>query len=241
MRNADVDWNRWPVQDYLAEVYRELHPSDDAVIAHHSAFLRTLPPERVRHSLELGAGPNLYPLMLAAAVSPHIDVVEPSEANRAYLEAQLTGEPDRSWTVFYDRCRQLQPALPPTLAGALSRVTVRRGAAADLTPDQYDLGSMHFVAESATEDADEFRDMCAAFAGSVRPGGYLVAAFMENMGRYRVGDGPQWPGYPVDADKVRTVFEPLVAELETSRVDFDETGPDYGYTGMVLLSATRSG
>lgn len=32
---------------------------------------------------------------------------------------------------------------------------------------------------------------------------------------------------------------PLVSELATTRTDFDTTGPDYGYTGMVMLTATR--
>ena len=239
LRNADVDWDQWPVTDYLAEIYGELHPSDDSVIEHHSAFYRSLAPGSVGTSVELGAGPNLYPLMLASAVSRHIDVVEPSTASLAYLERQLRDGADSSWSAFYERCRQLQPALPSTLAQALSRVSLRRGTSADLPVDHYDLGSMHFVAESCTEDYDEFREVCRAWARSVRSGGYLVAAFMENMGRYQIGTGPQWPGCRVDEGSVRDAFDPLVTTMSTSRVDFDTTGPDYGYTGMVLLTATR--
>jgi SAM-dependent methyltransferase len=239
VRNADVDWNLWPVDDYLAEIYRDLHPSDDAVIEHHSAFYRAMAPDSIATSLELGTGPNLYPLMLAAAVSRRIDAVEPSTASLAYLERQLRGGADPSWAVFYERCRQLQPALPTTLEEALSRVHVRRGGAADLPVHHYDLGSMHFVAESCTEDFDEFRDICRLFARSVRPGGYLIAAFMENMGRYQVGTGPQWPGCRVDQESIHAAFAPLTSDLSTSRVDFDTTGPDYGYTGMVLITAVR--
>jgi len=238
LRNADVDWNDWPVADYLAEVYRELHPSDDAVIEHHSAFYRSLAPGSVANSVELGAGPNLYPLMVAAAASRHIEVIEPSAANLAYLERQLR-EPDPSWLPFYERCRQLQPNLPATLVEALSGITVRAGSAADLRPDTYDLGSMHFVAESCTEDFTEFRDICHSLARSVKRGGHLIAAFMENMGCYRIGDGPEWPGIPVDARLVCEVFAPLVVDLSTTHVGFDPTGPDYGYTGMVLMTATR--
>lgn len=238
LRNADVDWDQWPVADYLAEIYRDLHPSDDAVIEHHSAFYRRLAPESVERSVELGAGPNLYPLMLAAAVSRHIEVVEPSSANLAYLRRQLDDGPDPSWLPFYQRCRQLQPELPATLVQALSRVSIRRGGAADLPVGRYDLGSMHFVAESCTEDFAEFRDICQLFARSVRPGGRLIAAFMENMGTYQIGAGPRWPGCRVDAGSVREAFAPLVTEESTSRVDFDVTGPDYGYSGMVLMTAT---
>lgn len=241
MRNADVDWDRWPVEAYLAEVYRELHPSDAAVIAHHSAFYRTLPRGGVERSVELGAGPNLYPLMLAAAVSRSIDAVEPGAANRAYLRRQLRDGPEPSWAPFYALCRELQPALPAAVQAALARVTVRAGGAADLDEGAYGLASMHFVAESVTEDLAEFGWICERFARSVRPGGRLVAAFMENMGRYVVGDAPPWPGVPVDSRIVRDTFAPHVAELATTRVDFDETGPDYGYTGMVLLTARAPG
>ncbi|MEV1287535.1 hypothetical protein [Micromonospora sp. NPDC049679] len=239
-RNHDADWDAWPVRDYLAENYRELHPADVAVIDHHAGFYRDLAPGSIDVGLELGAGPNLYPLMLATAVCRRVHAVEPSAANRAYLRAQLTYAPDPSWEPFYAHCRRQLPALPSTSAAALSRVTVSRGDALNVPAGGYGLASMHFVAESVTEDADEFRALCGAYVRSVRPGGHLVAAFMENMGRYRVGAGPQWPGYPVDEPAIRSVFEPLVDDLVLARIDADPTLPAWGYTGMVLLTARRA-
>jgi hypothetical protein len=239
-RNADTDWDRWPVPDYLAENYRELHPCDAAVIEHHSAFYRGLAPGSVARSLEFGAGPNLYPLMLAAAASRGIEAVEVSAASVAYLTRQLRDGPDQSWQPFYRRCRELNPALPPTLTEALSRVRVVHADARLVESGGYDLGSMHFAAEGASEDYDEFVAFCRAFAGAVRPGGYLVAAFMENLPTYRLGDGSRWPGCPVDGDIVRKVFEPLTDELAVGRIDADPTLPAYGDTGMVLLRARRT-
>ena len=64
---------------------------------------------------------------------------------------------------------------------ALGRVHIVQGDAFALAGSDYDLASMHFVAESVTEDPDEFDEFCAAFVATVRPGGHLVAAFMENM------------------------------------------------------------
>ncbi|MDT5042659.1 MAG: hypothetical protein QOE51_3644 [Actinoplanes sp.] len=240
LTNRDVDWDRWPVTEYLDELYREIQPEDDAVLVHHSTFYRQFAPGEFGRSVELGAGPNLYPLMLAAAVSRDIEAVEPSAASVAYLSRQLTDGADESWVSYYRRCRELQPALPATLAAALARVRVRRGGVQDLQRGGYDLASMHFVAESATEDAAEFHAMCGSFVHSVRPGGYLIAAFMENMGNYRIADGPVWPGYPVDAGIVRAVFAPLTTHLQVSRVDADPTGPGYECTGLVLLTARRA-
>lgn len=239
--NATTDWDRWPVAHYLAENYRELHPSDDAVLAHHSAFYRGFPPGELARTLELGAGPNLYPLMLAAAASRHIDAVERSAASVGYLTDQLRNGVDGSWLPFWVRCRQLNPDLPESLDEALSRVRVVAGTALDIPSGRYDAASMNFVAESVTEDPAEFARFCWVFAHSVRPGGHLVAAFMENMPTYRLGDGSTWPGYPVDMPKVRATFAPYTRELAVTRIDADPTLPDYGYTGMVLLTARRSG
>jgi len=239
LRNRDVDWDLWPVQTYLAENYRRPHPADLAVMAHHAEFYRRLPADSIGVSVEFGAGPNLYPLMLASAVSRRIQAFEPSAASVAYLGTQLGHGPDSSWDPFYAECRRLLPRLPPSAHDALSKVEILRGDAAAVTADTYDLASMHFVAESVTEHAGEFDRLCRTFAGSVRPGGYLVAAFMENMGRYQLGDGSSWPGYRVDAAGVAAVFAPHTTGLEVTRIDADESLPEYGYTGMVLMTARR--
>jgi hypothetical protein len=237
--NSAADWDRWPVAYYLAENYRVLHPSDDAVLVHHSAFYARFAPGELARTLELGAGPNLYPLMLAAAASRHIDALERSAANLDYLAGQLRDGVDESWLPFWARCRELNPHLPGRLDEALARVRVVPGDALGAQLGGYDAASMNFVAESVTEDPAEFAQFCTAFIRSVRPGGHLVAAFMENMPTYRLGDGSRWPGYPVDVAKVRAAFAPYAWELAVTRIDADPTLPDYGYTGMVLLTARR--
>ncbi|MCT9075830.1 class I SAM-dependent methyltransferase [Streptomyces fulvoviolaceus] len=235
--NDDVDWDRWPIADYLAENYRELHRSDAAVIAHHSAFYRRFAPGDVARSVEFGAGPNLYPLILASAASRSVDAVEAGAGNVAYLERQLVCGPDASWLPFHALCRRLNPAVPATLAGALAQVNVVHADVRDLEPGGYDLASMHFVAEGATEDFAEFADFCRAFVRCVVPGGHLVAAFMENMPTYRIGPASRWPGCPVDPEVVTAVFAPLTRELAVTRIDADASLPDYGDSGMVLLTA----
>jgi hypothetical protein len=237
--NADVDWNRWPVATYLAENYQDYHVSDDAVIAHHSAFYRDLAPDSLPRAVELGTGPNLYPLLLASGAAQRIDAIDHSHAGLTYLRRQLIDGPAPIWEPYWQRCRTLNPSLPPTIEQALTRVHVAHGNAFALNDSGYNLASMHFVAESATEDADEFQQFCRAFAATVRHGGYLVAAFMENMGRYRLGDGSQWPGISIDTNAVEQVFAPLTEDLQISRVDADPGLPDYGYTGMVFMWARR--
>ncbi|UYQ60142.1 class I SAM-dependent methyltransferase [Streptomyces peucetius] len=239
-RNRDVDWGRWPVQEYLAENYRELHSCDAAVIRHHSAFYRQFAPGSIQRSLEFGAGPNLYPLMLAAAASRRVEAVELGAGNVAYLSRQLREGPDESWQAFYALCRRLDPALPPALTDALSRVHIVHSDARSVPRGTYELASMNFVAESVTEDMDEFTEFCHSFAESVRPGGHLVASFMENMPSYRIGTVSHWPGCPVDRAVVQSVFAPCTERLAVTRIDADPSLPDYGDTGMVLMRAVRT-
>jgi hypothetical protein len=238
-RNADLDWDRWPVPTYLAENYRDLHVSDDAVIVHHSAVYRDLAPGSLGRSVEIGVGPNLYPLFLASGAARRIDAVDCSAAEIGYLRQQLADGPDPMWAPYWRRCRALNPALPATMTEALAGVRAEQGDAFALAGSDYDLASMHFVAESVTEDPVEFEEFCAAFVATVRPGGHLVAAFMENMGRYELGDGSRWPGIPVDGTMVARVFAPLTEDLRISRIDADPDLPEYGYTGMVLMRARR--
>lgn len=239
--NDDVDWDRWPIADYLAENYRDVHPSDAAVIAHHSAYYRGLAPGSVTRSVEFGAGPNLYPLMLASAVSRRIEAVEAGAGNVAYLERQVLCGPEASWLPFHELCRRLNPAVPPTPAQALARVYVVHADVRDLPPHSYQLASMHFVAEGATEDFAEFTAFCRAFVRCVEPGGHLVAAFMENMPTYRIGPASRWPGCPIDPGRVEEVFTPLTRELSVTHIDEDPTLPDYGDSGMVLLTGRARG
>ena len=161
----------------------------------------------------------------AGVPGPGADV--PEEPSRLLHVADLDGVAAREMDGF---ATALVCPLVPTdrpIAGASMGLLVVAAA------------SMHFVAESVTEDPDEFDEFCAAFVATVRPGGHLVAAFMENMGRYELGDGSRWPGIPVDGATVARVVGPLTEDLRISRIDADPGLPAYGYTGMVLMRARR--
>jgi SAM-dependent methyltransferase len=239
MHNDDADWDQWPVSVYLDTVYREVYPSDAAVIDHHSRVYRDIAPGSLDRTLEFGTGPNLYPLMLAAAASRRIDAIDYSRPNVEYLRQQLRDGPDLTWQAFYTHCRERNPALPRTLTEALSRVHVIHGNALAVPEDTYDLASMHFVAESVTERADEFDEFCRVFARSVRPGGHLIAAFMEMLPRYRLGAGPEWPGYPIDAAMLHQVLAPHAEDLDIVRIGPDNVIAEHDSAGMLLVSARR--
>jgi hypothetical protein len=121
------------------------------------------------------------------------------------------------------------------------RHEVRRQGVLELAPEQWDLGTMFFVAESSTSDEDEFRASTGAFLQALVPGAPFAAAFMDSSVGYVIANLT----YPA----VRTVTVPLIRELlaqfsadaSVFRIDvpaYDPAGD--GYEGMIVAVGTTS-
>jgi hypothetical protein len=234
-RNSDVRWDDFDTGGYVADNYASLHELDRQIIAELSPYYAALPSGGLAATLDVGTGPNLYPLMLAAAASRRLESVEPSAANRAYLQRLCEQGPDACWLEFWRLCRELNPALPDDLAQVLARVGVRRGDAFSLSRARYDLVSMFFVAESVTGVREEFEEICRRFASAAAPGGHLVAAFMAGMPSYQLG-GEVLPSYPIDEEALTVALRGLAEGLDLRRLPPDPTLP-YEHDGVLLLTA----
>lgn len=235
VRNADVRWDEFDTPGYVADNYESLHDLDRQIITELSPYYAALPPGGLATTLDVGTGPNIYPLMLAAAASRRPGCVEPSAANRAYLNRLCERGPDACWLEFWRLCRELNPGLPDDLAQVLSGIAVRRGDAFTLPRARYDLVSMFFVAESVTGVREEFEEICRRFAAAAAPGGHLVAAFMAGMPSYELG-GEVLPSHPIDEDALTGALRGLVEELDVRRLPPDPTLP-YEHDGVLLLTA----
>jgi hypothetical protein len=64
---------------------------------------------------------------------------------------------------------------------------------------------------------------------------------MENMPTYRIGPTSTWPGCPVTPETLDEVFTPLTQNLTLTHIPPDPTLPDYGDSGMVLLTGVARG
>ena len=233
--NRDVAWDRFDTGGYVADNYATVHPLDRDIIAALSPHYAAIPAGSLASSLDVGTGPNLYPLMLAAAASRRLEALDCSTPNLRYLRRVCEEGAGPSWRRFWSLCRAHNPALPPDADEVLRRVTVRRGDAFALTPRRHDLVSMFFVAESVTGVAAEFEQLCRSFAGAAVPGGHLVAAFMAGMPSYELG-GECLPSYPVDESAVRAALHGHADDLRLRRLPPDATLP-YEHDGVLLLTA----
>jgi hypothetical protein len=233
--NSDVAWNDFDTESYVADNYATLHDFDRHIITALSPYYRSLAPRSVARSLDVGTGPNLYPLMLAAAASRRQEVLERSARNVAYLRRAGHEGADPTWAPFWRLSRQLNPALPTDLDGVLRGLTVHQGDAFHLPPGRYGLVSMFFMAESVTGDRDEFEHLSHRFAQAAAPGGHLVAAFMAGMPEYELG-GQRLPSFDLDRHTLEAVMRPVTRQLRVWQLPADPTLP-YRHDGVLLLTA----
>ncbi len=233
--NRDVAWDSFDTGSYVADNYATLHDFDRRIISELSDYYRALPCGGLERSVDVGTGPNLYPLMLVAAASQHLEVLERSAANAAYLRRACLQGAGVNWTAFWQLCRQLNPALPADLDHVLRHVTVRSGDALELPVKRYDLVSMFFMAESVTGDRGEFEQFCHSFTRAAVPGGHLVAAFMAGMPEYELG-GQVLPSYALDKSTLEAVMDPVAQDLRVWQLPADPTLP-YRHEGVLLLTA----
>ena len=95
---------------------------------------------------------------------------------------------------------------------------------------------MFFVAESLTEDINEFRDACRALSRAVVPGGSIAVALMEGSIGYDTA-GTSFPAVQVSIGEVATAFDQDVDSIEITRVPAGAEMVRTGYEGMLFTTA----
>ena len=253
LKNAEVDWDACVPEAYWEINYRTLRNDDQSILQAVGGFFsrhfQNLPRVHLLRALDVGSGANLYPALAMLPWSAMITLTDPSAPNVAWLRTAAAGvsamdERDRwVWAPFWAECARYpayQQVRDPR-AELANRHEVRQQGVLQLAPEQWDLGTMFFVAESSTSDEGEFRAATAAFLAALVPGAPFAAAFMDSSVGYVVAD----QSYPA----VRTVNVPMVRELLSQfspdavvfRVDVPVHDPARdGYEGMIVAVGTTS-
>ena len=115
--------------------------------------------------------------------------------------------------------------------------TLEQVSVLDIPEDRYDSSSMMFVAESMTNDSQEFADALLKSVRCIRPGGSFAVALMLNSQGYSTGY-VTFPAVPVGTHDVKAVIDPEAPEAEYSRIDLNVRE---GHEGIMLVTGYRIG
>ena len=194
--NRDFVWDEFDPEAYVSHYYADPHPDDDRVVGLTSQAIASAEPrDRAIEVIDVGTGPNLFPLLAALPRSAKLTVWEYSQSNIAWLRGELNRADMRPpWRHFWQIVQAAygaDPRLPADpIAAIRERIDIRKGSIFDLPERIWDAATMFFCAELITQRSDEFEQACTRFARCVRPGGTLAAAFLLRSGEYVVAGRP---------------------------------------------------
>ena len=234
--NADFDWDSFDSTAYFEHNYQALRDDDSdiiRIIADH--FDRLRPRMRGARAIDVGAGANLYPALAMLPFADNITLYERARTNVRWLE-QERQEPHASWGDFWaamskGRAAYQELAQPLKMLGAHTRVV--QGDIFQLPTQEYDLGTMFFVAESITRMRAEFSRATRSFVESLRPKAPFAAAFMRESAGYTVGDR-SFPAYAVDEREIERLLGKIAHQVEIEVIDSETLRP--GYCGMIVVT-----
>lgn len=241
--NESYAWSKFDSEAYFQHYYGEPHEDDENVIKRACAALTVAEPTQGKLDfVDIGTGPNLFPLFLAFPRASSLTAWEYSQSNVDWLKKELASNSLRPqwrhfWNVVIDAYGP-GAGLPENPVPALRGMThVEQGSVYDLPERRWDAATMFFCAESITERHSEFERACLAFARCVRPGGALFAAFLVNSSGYAVAERP-FPVLNISKADILDVFSPVSRDQKTEPIGIVEKEIRSGYSGMVFMTAT---
>jgi hypothetical protein len=234
--NDGFHWSDFDSEAYFQQYYGEPHPDDDQVVRRAcAAMLAALPSGDALETIDVGTGPNLFPLFCVLPRATRVTAWEYEKRNVDWLKAELSRDsPARpQWQHFwklvteaYEPRRDLPENPIPVLR---QKADIRQGSIFSLPARRWDAATMFFCAESITEKLSEFREACTRFAQSVKTGGTLAAAFLAGSSGYAV-EGQSFPAVKISDDDIREVFAPLAHDVRTERIGIVDREVRSGYT-----------
>jgi hypothetical protein len=241
--NENFSWSHFDSESYFQHYYGDPHPDDDKVIRlAAAAFQAAKPAGDTLQTIDVGTGPNLFPLFVALPRARKVTAWEYSTSNVDWLERELASDKLRpQWQHFWRVTREAYGhavKLPENPIPALrEKAEIRNGSVYDLPERQWDAATMFFCAESITEKHSEFETACIRFAKCVRPGGTLMAAFLVGSSGYEVAARP-FPVLNVSEQDILRVFASVASDIRTEPIGIVEREIRSGYSGFVFLTAT---
>jgi hypothetical protein len=247
---TEKDFKKFSPNVYLKEYYSEVQEED----RHHlrclaKAFSHVTDDLTL---LEFGGGPTLYQLMSAAEKVKEIHFSDYLKSNREEVRKWKHRESDAfNWNNITATALQAEGITPTTDAINTREEILRKKITKFLFCDarqkyplggnavvQYDIVNTHFVAESITDNYDEWKQIFANICSCVKPGGKLVMAAMKCSTAWKNGQQK----FPATSVTEPNILELLAANgFRENEIDM-ETFPanQDDYHEVIFFSSTKS-
>jgi NNMT/PNMT/TEMT family len=240
--NADYPWSSFDPEAYFEHYYGDPHPDDDEITARVAEEIKRI--QAAGNNLDIvdvGTGPNLIPFLAALPRAGSLTAWEFSESNIAWLDAELQRSSLRpQWRHFWNISRAAYGAewrLPEDPTDVLrEKCSLIKASIFELPKGRFDAATMFFCAESMTARRDEFEAAMGAFAGCVKPGGTLAAAFLVQSDGYEVS-GRRFPALRVSPQEIEAVLGRFAAQIRTVPIGIVDAQIRSGYAGCAFLTA----
>lgn len=235
--NSAYDWSKFDSEAYFQHYYGDPHPDDDLVVRLTVEAFKAQP-SPIARSIDIGTGPNLFPLFSVAPRVGSLTAWEYAGSNVTWLQRELVSTTLRpQWRHWWDVARAAYgEELPDNPIPMLKAKTeVRQGSIFDLPEREWDAATMFFCAESITRDRAEFERATACFARCVKTGGFLLGCFLVHSGGYVVADRP-FPVLSLTAEEIIAAFSQHATDVRSEMIGIVEREIRSGYSGFVFLT-----
>lgn len=229
--NDQFQWDLFDPEVYGNTNYKKMLAPDCTILGRGVSWFSQVAMRRYSvgkgqfsQGVDVGPGSNLYPTLSMLGYCRKITLLEYGTANVEYLRKEIKHLND-SWKPFWD---VISPFVGNRDFEWARRTLSERAEVVqgniftDLPVGEFQIGTMHFVAESLTADPREVRYGVRNFTRSLVPGSPFAMANMEGSRGYYVGD-VWFPAAPVSARNVEWMLDLLAAWKSVERVPKDGT------------------
>lgn len=233
--NEDFPWDSFDAHWYVEHNYRKLHDNDRQILGWLAEFFGAVDDRALRRGIDVGTGTNLYPALAMLPLCHKVTLRERSATNHAWLLNEVKKYSD-TWDPYWEELtdQPLYRKMRDPRWALHDRVRVERGNLFNLPKDQFDIGTMFFVAESITARRSEFERAMRCFIRSLKSYAPFAAAFMRNSQGYEV-KGVHFPAVAITEQDVEQCLHGEVARgMRVDRIEITTPLRD-GYDGMVLV------
>ena len=239
LRNADCDWETFRVISYVNHNYGIRRAPDLIILERLVAFHRSLAPGG--YGIEIGAGPNLYPILAACGLRSKVAVTDVACVNLQYLSSQIELPLREPWRSWYEALLSIDSNFPnidevPTMLKDMC--IFDQLSILDLPNSTYDYASMHFVAESITNNVVEFEKACQKAVRCIRPGGGFAFSLMLGSQGYSTDD-ISFPAVSISPEDALGIFAKEASSLNHLILTDDRHRVRDGHSGMIFVSGLR--